>query len=107
MELQQKDDINNLIECWKKSTANGLIMDEGRMAEFWNRRSDNYSRNIDKDQRKKRTDEILEFLEESGFNPKVPESWISGADPAPSPFLFHGSEQKLQHLIFRVECLTG
>ncbi|HOW15566.1 class I SAM-dependent methyltransferase [Methanosarcina sp.] len=70
MELQQKDDINNLIECWKKSTANGLIMDEGRMAEFWNRRSDNYSRNIDKDQRKKRTDEILEFLEESGFNPE-------------------------------------
>lgn len=70
MELQKKDDINNLIECWKKATGNGLILDEDRMAEFWNKRSENYSKNMKKDQRKKRTDEILEFLEESGFNPE-------------------------------------
>lgn len=71
MELQKKDDINNLIECWKKATGNGLnILDEGRMAEFWNKRSENYANNIEKDKRKKRTDEILEFLEESGFNPE-------------------------------------
>lgn len=70
MELQQKDNIDNLIECWKKATANGLIQDEGRMAEFWNKRSGNYANNIEKDKRKKRTDEILEFLEESGFNPE-------------------------------------
>jgi len=68
--LQKKDDINNLIECWKKATGNGLILDEDRMAEFWNKRSENYSKNMKKDQRKKRTDEILEFLEESGFNPE-------------------------------------
>jgi len=71
MELQKKDNINNLVECWKKATGNGLnILDEGRMAEFWNKRSENYSRNIEKDQRKKRTDEILEFLEEAGFSPE-------------------------------------
>jgi SAM-dependent methyltransferase len=70
MELQQKDNIDNLIECWKKATVNGLIQDEDRMAEFWNKRSGNYANNIEKDKRKKRTDEILEFLEESGFNPE-------------------------------------
>lgn len=70
MELQQKDNIDNLIECWKKATGNGLTQDEDRMAEFWNKRSGNYANNIEKDKRKKRTDEILEFLEESGFNPE-------------------------------------
>jgi SAM-dependent methyltransferase len=70
MELQQKDNINNLVECWKKTTANGLILDEGRMAEFWNKRSENYANNIEKDKSKKRTDEILEFLEEAGFKPE-------------------------------------
>jgi SAM-dependent methyltransferase len=71
MELQKKDDINNLTECWKKATDDALnIADEGRMAEFWNKRSENYSKNIVKDTRRKRTDEILEFLKESGFNPE-------------------------------------
>lgn len=75
MELQKKDDkkddINNLVECWKKATGNGLsILDEGRMAEFWNKRSENYANNIDKGKRKKKTDDILEFLEEAGFNPE-------------------------------------
>lgn len=71
MELQQKDNINNLIECWKKAiTDSQNIQDEGKMAEFWNKRSGNYSKNIEKDQRKKRTDEILGFLEESGFKPE-------------------------------------
>ncbi len=71
MELQKKDNINNLTECWKKAAANGLtVLDEGRMAEFWNKRSGNYANNIGKDQRRKRTDEILEFLEESGFKPE-------------------------------------
>ena len=68
--MQKKDDINNLLECWKKATDNVLIQDEGRMAEFWNKRSVNYANNIEKDNRKKRTDEILEFLKESGFNPE-------------------------------------
>jgi len=70
MELQQKDNMDNLIECWKKATGNGMIQDEGRMAEFWNKRSGNYANNIEKDNRKKRTDEILELLEESGFTPE-------------------------------------
>lgn len=71
MELQKKDNLNNLVECWKKATGDSPnIQDEGRMAEFWNKRSGNYSKNIDKDNRKKRTNEILEFLEESGFNPE-------------------------------------
>ena len=47
-----------------------MLQDEGRMAEFWNKRSGNYANNIEKDNRKKRTDEILELLEEAGFNPK-------------------------------------
>jgi len=68
--LQQKDNMDNLIECWKKATGNGMIQDEGRMAEFWNKRSGNYANNIEKDNRKKRTDEILELLEESGFTPE-------------------------------------
>ncbi|WP_048120114.1 class I SAM-dependent methyltransferase [Methanosarcina vacuolata] len=70
MELQQKDNMDNLVECWKKATGNGMIQDEGRMAEFWNKRSGNYANNIEKDNRKKRTDEILELLEESGFTPE-------------------------------------
>lgn len=62
--------MDNLIECWKKATGNGMIQDEGRMAEFWNKRSGNYANNIEKDNRKKRTDEILGLLEEVGFNPE-------------------------------------
>jgi len=61
----------NLVECWKKATGDALnILDEGGMAEFWNKRSENYANNIDKGKRKKKTDEILKFLEESGFNPE-------------------------------------
>lgn len=71
MELQRKDNINNLIECWKKATGNGLtVLDEGRTAEFWNKRSGNYANNIDKDKRKKKSADILEFLKEAGFNPE-------------------------------------
>ncbi|MDD4498399.1 MAG: class I SAM-dependent methyltransferase [Methanosarcinaceae archaeon] len=71
MELQKKDNINTLTECWKKVTDNALnIPDEGRMAEFWNKRSENYSKNIDKDKGRKKIEEILDFLEESGFNPE-------------------------------------
>jgi SAM-dependent methyltransferase len=72
MQLQKKDEnINKLTECWKKTTSNAPnLQDEGRMAEFWNKRSENYSKNIDKDERRKRTDDILEFLQESGFNPE-------------------------------------
>ncbi|AGF97820.1 hypothetical protein MmTuc01_2512 [Methanosarcina mazei Tuc01] len=71
MGLQKKDNLNNLIECWKKTASDALnIRDEGRMADFWNKRSENYANNIGKDNRKKRTDEILEFLEESGFDPE-------------------------------------
>ncbi len=71
MELQKKDNINNLTECWKKAAANGLaVLDEGRMAEFWNKRSGNYANNIGKDERRKKSADILEFLEESGFKPE-------------------------------------
>ena len=93
MELQKKDDINSLIECWNKATGNGLIHDEGRMADFWNKRSDNYANNIEKDKRKKRTDEILEFLEEAGFNPEGSRVLDIGC-PVPFLFLFQGSEQR-------------
>ena len=94
MGLQKKDDINNLLECWKKATDNVLIQDEGRMAEFWNKRSVNYANNIEKDNRKKRTDEILEFLKES--------------DAGQEHFLFlsQSLEQKLLHLTYLPECLT-
>jgi SAM-dependent methyltransferase len=72
MELQQKDDnINNLTECWNKSRGDApLFLNEGRMAEFWNKRSGNYLKNTGKDSRRKRTDDILEFLKEAGFNPE-------------------------------------
>ncbi|WP_394325594.1 class I SAM-dependent methyltransferase [Methanosarcina barkeri] len=70
MELQQKDNIDNLIDCWKKTTTSVMLQDEGRMAAFWNKRSGDYANNIEKDNRKKRTDEILDLLEEAGFNPE-------------------------------------
>lgn len=71
MKLQNKDNINNLIECWKKTTENAPnILDEGGMAKFWNKRSENYANNIGKDDRRKRTDDILEFLEDAGFSPE-------------------------------------
>ncbi|NYT20136.1 MAG: methyltransferase domain-containing protein [Methanosarcinales archaeon] len=70
MELQENN-IHNLVECWKKTASNGLnILDEGGMAEFWNKRSENYANNIDKDKRRKKSADILDFLEESGFNPE-------------------------------------
>ncbi len=72
MELLKKDDnINNLTECWKKSRGDApLLLDAGRMAEFWNKRSENYSKNIGKDNNRKRTDDILELLQAAGFNPE-------------------------------------
>ncbi|MGB3908609.1 MAG: class I SAM-dependent methyltransferase [Methanomethylovorans sp.] len=71
MVLQQKDSINNLIECWNKASRSGLsILDESRMANIWNKRSVSYAKNMDKDERQKRTVEILEFLDECGFDPK-------------------------------------
>ncbi|WP_048103063.1 class I SAM-dependent methyltransferase [Methanosarcina barkeri] len=81
MELQQKDNIDNLIDCWKKATTSGMLQDEGRMAAFWNKRSGNYANNIEKDNRKKRTDEILELLEEAGFNPEGSRALDIGCGP--------------------------
>ena len=70
MELQQKDNIVNLVECWNQSSRSGLsALDEGRMAEVWNKRSGSFARNIEKDGRQKRTDVILSFLNECGFEP--------------------------------------
>jgi 2-polyprenyl-3-methyl-5-hydroxy-6-metoxy-1,4-benzoquinol methylase len=71
MELQKRDNVKTLVECWKRTTDNALnLQDEDKMTDFWNKRSNSYSNNIDKDERKKKTDEILEFLKESGFNPE-------------------------------------
>jgi ubiquinone/menaquinone biosynthesis C-methylase UbiE len=67
--LQKNDNINNLINCWNK--VPGIIpMDEGTMAEVWNKRSTSYAKNNGKDDRKKKTEEILAFLDECGFNPE-------------------------------------
>lgn len=40
------------------------------MADFWNKRSENYANNTGKDKRGKKTDDILAFLDECGFNPE-------------------------------------
>jgi len=69
--LQHKDNISNLIECWNKASRSGLnILDKGRMADVWNKRSVSYARNMEKDRRQKKTDEILAFLDECGFDPE-------------------------------------
>nr|WP_321498529.1 methyltransferase domain-containing protein [uncultured Methanolobus sp.] len=71
MELQQKDNISNLVDCWNKASRTGLnILDEGRMAEVWNKRSVSYARNMEKDRRQNKTDQILAFLDECGFEPE-------------------------------------
>lgn len=71
MGLQHKDNISNLIECWNKASRSGLnILDKGRMADVWNKRSVSYARNMEKDRRQKKTDEILAFLDECGFDPE-------------------------------------
>ncbi|WP_094228652.1 class I SAM-dependent methyltransferase [Methanolobus psychrotolerans] len=70
MELQQKDNIANLIDCWNKASGSGLnVLDEGRMANVWNKRSGSFARNMEKSSRQRRTDEILAFLAECGFEP--------------------------------------
>lgn len=67
--MQQKDNISNLIECWNKASDSGLnILDEGMMADVWNKRSLSYARNMEKDRRQKKTDDILGFLDECGFD---------------------------------------
>lgn len=69
--MQQKDNISNLVECWNKASSSGLnILDEGRMADVWNKRSVSYAKNIVKDKRRKKTEDILAFLDECGFNPE-------------------------------------
>jgi SAM-dependent methyltransferase len=71
MELQQRDNISNLIECWNKTSRSGLnILDEGRMADVWNKRSVSYAKGIENDRRQKKTDEILAFLDQCGFDPE-------------------------------------
>lgn len=40
------------------------------MADVWNKRSVSYARNMEKDRRQKKTDEILAFLDECGFDPE-------------------------------------
>jgi len=70
MELQQRDNIKNLVDCWNKASGSRQnIQDEGRMAEVWNKRSVSYARNMEQDRRQKKTDQILEFLDECGFEP--------------------------------------
>ncbi|TQD23400.1 class I SAM-dependent methyltransferase [Methanolobus vulcani] len=67
--MQKEDNINNLISCWNK--VPGIIaMDEDTMAEVWNKRSKNYAKNNGKGDGKKKTEEILVFLDECGFNPE-------------------------------------
>jgi SAM-dependent methyltransferase len=73
MELQQKDkdNIRNLIDCWDKTSASRRnIQDENRMANVWNKRSVNYAKNLEKDERQRKNDEILAFLDECGFKPE-------------------------------------
>jgi hypothetical protein len=77
MELQQRDNISNLIECWNKTSRSGLnILDQGRMADVWNKRSVSYAKGIEKDRRQKKTDEILAFLDQCGFDRKGQRFWI-------------------------------
>ncbi|MDD4127043.1 MAG: class I SAM-dependent methyltransferase [Methanomicrobium sp.] len=68
--MQQNDNIKNLTDCWLKAAGNTGFTDESKTAEFWNRRSAGYAENALKGEKQKRTEEILNFLQESGFNPK-------------------------------------
>ena len=40
------------------------------MADVWNKRSGRYAQNMEKDRRQKKTDDILGFLDECGFDPE-------------------------------------
>ncbi len=40
------------------------------MADVWNKRSVSYAKGIEKDRRQKKTDEILAFLDQCGFDPE-------------------------------------
>lgn len=70
-ESRQKNNIHNLTQCWNKYAESGAnILDECRMADMWNKRSGSYAKNTENGGRQKKADEILEFLEECGFNPR-------------------------------------
>ncbi|MDD4749999.1 MAG: methyltransferase domain-containing protein [Methanosarcinaceae archaeon] len=74
MALQKKDEFKNLeklTECWEKATKKGSnLLDEARMAEFWNKRSESYSKNISKGKRWKKSEVVLELLKTAGFEPE-------------------------------------
>lgn len=81
MELQQNDNLKNLTECWLKATKNTGFTDECRTAEFWNRRSAGYAKNVKSGEKQRRTEDILGFLKESGFNPKSAKILDIGCGP--------------------------
>jgi SAM-dependent methyltransferase len=70
MELQHNDNLKNLVDCWKTETSNiPHHSDEKRMIEFWQKCSAKFAKNVDEEKGKQRVAGILEFLEDSGFNP--------------------------------------
>ncbi|MBP2134408.1 hypothetical protein J2128_002374 [Methanomicrobium sp. W14] len=68
--MQQNDNIKFITDCWTQSVVNTGFYDEKKTACFWDKRSGEFAAGMRDAWRGKKTDEILSFLESSGFSPE-------------------------------------
>jgi len=68
--LQQYDNADCWVDCWKSAAQNdGSITDES-IAAIWNRRSGRFARDMDSEKRQRRAADVFAILEEAGFSPR-------------------------------------
>lgn len=78
----------------EKATENGLIHDEGRMQSSGTNVLKTMPIILEKITERREPMKSSNSLKKPVLARKVPESWISGADQAPSPFPSQGLEQR-------------
>ena len=66
--MLDNENITTWAHFWENSTFNAAkLASEGQLAEKWNRRSETFGKSHDPEARERRTEEILSFLENGGF----------------------------------------
>jgi hypothetical protein len=72
MKMQQEEGIAQWAGLWDESASDAVrILDESRLAEKWNKRSDKFGKSPDQERMQKRARKTVDFLEEAGVKIKV------------------------------------
>ena len=65
----QNENVKCWIDCWKSSIPESDVISDENQAVRWNKKADNFAKDVDEERKQRKTTEFFELLEAAGFSP--------------------------------------